>query len=167
MSVTLDYALKLNVVETLEADVDSAPSPNVNHTAFSKRGTITADTTASPVTLVSMQALTQVNDGTADTFDLRSLTGTNGIAVDGHTLTVQAFLFNNTHATESVVVSEGTATAYQMLGATYSITIPPGASALFFLNNLPSGGEVISATKKHIDLTAAQGTTYEIGVVMG
>lgn len=162
MSVNTSWGLKIDSNETLESNVDGATSPVVVHNGFSTSGTYTATSTV-PVTRVSYQSYVQA--GATDTLDLRVLVGTNGIAVDGNGLHVQLFKMKNTHASNNVTLSFGTATSYDMLGAAFTFTLEPGMECLFNLVDKPT--QAIDATHKHMDITATATTTYDIGIVMG
>ena len=165
-SIVTDWAMKINTSETLDntlAGNDGAATPVVTHAAFSSKGTLTATTTATPVTVCSYKSYTQA--GATDTLNLRVLVGVNGKAVDGNGLHVQLFKIKNTHAANTVTLSSGTATSYDMLGSAFTFTLQPGMEAMFNLVDLPT--QAIDDDHKHMDITATAATTYDIGIVMG
>lgn len=163
MSVTADWALKVNVVETLSTDIDAAPSPNINHTGFSTRGTFTASSDV-PVTVVSADGIALVTGG--HTIDLSALPGTNGATVNGNGLKVQLFKFKNT-GSAVMTLTEGAANGYRLMGtaAGWEIAVFAGQEILLNLNELAPN--VVTDTDDEIDIAGTAVETFEVMIVLG
>lgn len=162
MSVVADWALKINVSETLEAGIDAAPSPVVAHTDFSTRGTYTATSTV-PATVVSADEIALV--GGAHTIDLEALPGTNGATVVGTGLKVQLFKFKNT-GTNVMTLTEGAANGYRLLGtaAGWEIAVFAGQEVLINGNDLTPD---VAGVDSEIDIAGTAVETFEVMIVLG
>jgi hypothetical protein len=163
MSVTVDYALRCNVAETLETEVDAAPSPVVNHTSFSSRGTLTATSTV-PATKVSAETVALVAG--AYTIDLTALNGTNGSTVVGTGLKVQLFKFKNlgTGTAATMTLTPG-ADAYNLFGAAFSVIVAAGQEIEFFGNDATP--DVAAGSADEISVAGTGAETFELMIVLG
>ena len=162
MSVSVEYASKITVAETLATNTGSAPAASrvVTHTDYNEASTYTASTTP-PVTTCAhfLQAL---SGGTA-TVNLTSLTGTNGATVNLNGLKVQMLRVKNLGANNLTIVP-GAANGIDLLGAASSITILPGAHAQFFFNDASPD---VAAADCTLDLTGTTTQTSEWTIVAG
>lgn len=160
MSVVADWALKVNVVETLSAGIDAAPTPNINHTGFSTRGTFTASS-AVPVTVVSADEIALVAG--AHTIDLEALPGTNGATVVGTGLKVQLFKFKNT-GTNAMTIGVGAANGYELKGAGWTEILLAGQEMLFNGNELTPD---VAGADSEIDIAGTAVETFQVIIVLG
>lgn len=162
MAVSVDYALKCTITETLPSNTDSAPDATrkITHTAFNESGTLTASTTP-PVTKQASFVKT-LSAGTGS-IDLTSLTGTNGATVDGTGLKVQILRVKNLGANNLVIVP-GASNGIDLMGASSSITVFPGASFEYYFND---GSPDIASGDRTLDLTGTGSQTSEWTIVMG
>ncbi len=164
MAVTLEYQTNITVKETLTTNVPDAATNGaiITHSGFNKTSTLTASTTP-PVSkhAAFQQALTA---GVA-TIDLTALVGTNGAAVDGTGLKVQAFKFANpsTNA-NAITVVFGAATGYLLGGTAWKWTLSPGQEIEGYGN---SATPTISALLKNIDLAGTASQALNVEIVMG
>lgn len=121
------------------------------------------DVTVTPVTKVAgfQKALAA---GVA-TIDLTALVGTNGQAVDGTGLRVEALKVRNPLANANpITIKIGASNGYDGFGTTFALTLAPGATAL--LKPLDAGSD-IGATKKTLDLTGTLVQALDVLVVLG
>ena len=164
MSISVDLQAVLTVVETLSGSRPFAvdAKARVTHDQLNIEKTLGAGTTP-PATKVA--AFQKALSAGAATIDLAALVGTNGAALDGTGLRVQAILLKNpaTNA-NAITVAIGASNGYDGLGADFSITLQPDAHALIFANN--SGG-YIGPTKKTLDLSGTLAQVLDVIIVMG
>ena len=162
MSVTLSYSSKISVSETLETNVPAATDKGVTHTGYDTTATLNATSTPAATKFAAFEKA--LSTGTA-TIDLTALVGTNGAAVDGSGLRVQAIKFRNKSTNANVLtLAKGSANGYDGLGASFSITLPPGGEVLV---RTKAGGAVIGGTNKNLDLAGTGAQVAEIAIVMG
>ena len=90
MSVTLAYSVQVSVRETLETNIPATTSGNrvLVHNQYNSTQNLNSTTTP-PVTKVA--AFLKTLAAGAATITLTSLTGSNGVTVDGTDLKVQIF----------------------------------------------------------------------------
>jgi len=163
--VEAKYASEITVKE--DVTFTSVPGATDNdvvlvHNAYNDASTYDADTTV-PATKVAVfeQALTS---GTA-TIDLTSMTGTNGATVDGTGLKPQLFKIRNKSTNAAVITIEiGASNGYTGFGASFSLTLGVGQTALITGNDAPAD---ISGTVKTLDLTGTGVEILECLLVMG
>lgn len=162
MAVEVAWAQTITIVETLPNNTGSAAdaSRKVTHTNYNESGTLNAGST--PPATLQASFLLPLSSGAA-TIDLRALTGTNGASVDGNGLKVQLFRIKNLGA-NNMVLTPGASNGIDLFGASFSITIFPGAVWECFLNdNAPD----IAAGDKTIDVAGTGSQTAEVTIVMG
>ena len=164
MSVTVDYALKVNVLEQLEINVDAALAANrrIVHNQYSSLGILDSNTSV-PVSQASFFVETLI-DGSA-VLDLTSLPGINGETISFDGLKVQFLhakaLSNNTN----IMIFQG-AGEYDLMGASWKFSLGPGQELIWFGNNL---APVVSATSKEIFISTVleSSDAAEISIVAG
>jgi len=162
MSITVNYNSSVSVTETLETNVPACTDKIVTHTGYNNTANVNA-ASAPPATKAALfeQPLT---DGAA-TIDLTALVGTNGAAVNGTGLRVQFIKFRNKSTNANVLtLSQGAANGYDGLGASFSVTLPPGGEVLL---RTKDAGTDIGPTNKTLDLAGTGAQVAEIAIVMG
>ena len=161
MPVSVAYNSSLTTVETLATNATHQSGSVTAQLATS----LAAQTSAStPACTARAGADVALSSGT-HTIDLTALTGTNGAAVDGTGLRVQYAKFLNPATNANpITIAEGGTNGYDGFGASFSITLVPGAEVLI---RTKDAGSDISSTKKTLDLTGTgvQALSYEI--IMG
>lgn len=164
MSVTVDYELKLDVVETITTGTPAAIDSNsiVTHDAYSTSGQLTSTTTV-PATKSAF--FSAVMSGGALTIDLTALTGTNGATVTFNGLKVQLMHLKApiTNAA-NVTVTAGASNGIDLLGASWSAVLQPGQELMWAGLDL---AEDVSATVKTIDLAGTAADTLEVSLAAG
>ena len=102
----------------------------------------------------NVYADTVINDGT---LDLTSLTNTLGESLDltGDVIVAIKFQLED-DAGATCVISQGAATAYPLLGATFSFTLAANQSILFMADTVLAP---VSASLKHIDYNSSNDST--------
>lgn len=160
MSIVVNYRYGATVIETLETNVPAAPSPQIVHSGFVQAGTLRATTTP-PVTKAA--CFQQALSGGAGTIDLRTLTGTNGLTLDGNGLKVQIFEFINT-ATNGVTISAGASNPYNLFGASFSLALAAGESIRYLGHDTSPD---IGSSSKTIDLAGTGTDSFSVEIVMG
>ena len=164
MAVDLTLTAAITAVETLpgNAPYASASNKRVTHTLKNVSSVLGASTTP-PVTKYAgfLQAL---STGTA-TIDLTSLTGTNGAAVTGLGLKLQAAKFTATSTnTGTITLVEGASNGYEMLGNAFSIILQPGQWFMFYGNDAAPD---VAAGAKTIDLSGTGSESVDCELVFG
>lgn len=163
MAVTVKYQADVTVEETLASGVPAQSSGSlIIHNGYNTTDTLNASSTPPATKAVAVeQALT----AGAATVDLTSMTGTNGVAVDGTGLRVQCLKFRNKSVNAAVMsIAEAVANGYDGFGAGFDIELKAGAEVTIYTND--AGGDIGAANK---DLTLA-GTGVEVAelvIVMG
>lgn len=161
-AVSVDWALKCTITETLPSNTDSAPDATrkITHTAFNEAGTLTSATTPPVTKQASFVKALSTGSGT---IDLTSLTGSNGATVDGTGLKVQILRVKNLGA-NNLVITPGASNGIDLFGSSSSVTVFPGACYQFFLNDSPPD---IASGDRTIDLAGTGSQTSEWTIVMG
>jgi len=164
MSVKLQYTTNLTAIEVLATNVNGEPAANVTvkHTRLNKSATYQADTTP-PVTKVATfsQSLT---DGAA-TIDLTALEGTNGAAVDGTGLKVQAIkIVAKAANANAITIAKGASNGYALAGAGFSVALAAGQEVVLFGNDATPD---IAVDAKTLDLTGTGTQGVDVVIVMG
>jgi hypothetical protein len=160
MSIAVTYGSTLTVQETLGTNVPDISSPVLTHGGFNLAASLTALTT--PPVSKTASFVKSLSGGTG-TIDLTNLLGTNGAAVDGTTLKVQAVHFFNP-STHNITLTFGASNPYNLCGSSWSKTLYPGEDWLNFFN---SGPPTIDSTHKNIDLSGTGTDTLDCQIVMG
>lgn len=162
MSVSVDYAAKCTVTETLPNNTGSAAAAKrvVTHEEYNETASLNAASTP-PATLLAEFLLT-LSSGAA-TVDLRNLVGTNGAVVDGNGLKVQVLRIKNLGANIMTIVP-GASNGIDLLGASSSLTIQPLGHAMIYFND---SGPDIAAADKTLDVAGTGSQTSEWTIVMG
>ncbi len=164
MPIAATIAMSITGVETLDTAVDpfvSSSDQTVTQT-HAKAATLNAGTTP-PVT--KQAAFKKTMTAGAATIDLRSLVGTNGAAVDGNGLKVQAFKFKNpsTNA-NSITITFGASNPYLLLGTDFLITLAPGQEVMGYLHDAAPD---IASGAKEIDISGTLAQVLECYFLMG
>lgn len=157
MAVTCNYGFKLYSIETLTG-VDSASNPSVTHDGYDESGTLTASTTP-PVTKILAKLITLTAG--AYTIDLTTETGTNGVAISGTGLRVQAIRIKNLGA-NTMTFSEGASNGLALICG--DIIVPAGGITQIFLNDAAPD---IASGDRTIDVAGTGSQTFELTVLLG
>ena len=165
MSVALTYLTNLTVSEELPNNTDSfaaASNRTVSHTNFNKSATLSASTSPAATKVAAFQQALTVG---AATIDLTALVGTNGAAVTGATLKVQAVKFSApaTNA-NAITVTAGAVNGYDLAGTGWSVELKPGMEVVLFGNNATPA---IGASDCAIDLAGTGSQVLNCIIVMG
>lgn len=162
MSVSVTYEARATVVETLEANPDSASATKrqVTHGQFDQTAKLDSGSTP-PATKVAAFRLTLT--GGAATVDMRALTGTNGASVDGNGLKPQIVRVKNLGA-NALTIQPGASNGHDLFGAASLLIVPPGAHVQFFTND---GVEDVDDTHKTLDVIGTGSQVSEWTVIMG
>ena len=164
MSVTANYLSNVTVNETLTTGVPAANASNaiIVHDQYNSNQALTATSTV-PVTKVA--AFEQDLTGGAATIDLTSLTGANGVTVDGTGLKVQVIKFIAKAANANVLyVDVGASNGYDLLGASMYLGLQPGQEITIYGNDATPD---IATADKTLDLTGTGTQGLKVIVVMG
>lgn len=164
MSLEVHTTMALTVIETLEGEfVDP------NDSTFTTNGMNFADvldgSSNVPVDMQSAFEIAMV-DGAA-TIDLTSLPGANGEAgaKDGTGKKLQrAMLINKSTNSNPITIVQGASDDYEMLGATFSLTLLPGQKAMFDFNEAAPD---IASGDKNIDISGTGTEVLQCHFVMG
>ena len=163
MSVSVVWAETITVTEVLPNNQGSTATDakrTVTHDAFNEGGTLTSATTP-PVTVCAH--FVQTLSGGAATINFAALTGTNGATVDCTGLKPQLVRVKNLGA-NNLVITEGASNGLALLGASFSVTVFPGAVHEFFLNDAASD---VASGDRTIDLAGTGSQTSEWTIVAG
>lgn len=165
MSISVTYGAILTVAETLAAAQvpDAAETKRLVTHALWNTSKVLGAGTSPPATLTAgfVKALAA---GVA-TIDLTALVGTNGIAVDGTGLRVQALrVLNPATNANPITIGKGAANGYDGFGAAFSLALPPGAEALILTND--AGGD-IAGGNKNLDLAGTLIQALDVLILLG
>lgn len=162
MAVTAQYLAQTRVTETITLSVPDAASSKVLHDDWDFSHNLSGST-STPVTKV-VAAQVALSGGAA-TIDLTSLTGANGVAVDGTGLKVQLLKLRNPSTNgNDITIAVGASNGYEFRGAAWSETLSPGDETLFFsADNAPD----IGAAAKTLDLSGTLTQALDVQIVMG
>lgn len=160
MAVQATVTLGVSVRETLEVGVDGANAPVVRHDQFPSNITLNGSS-AAPVTKPVVDNLA-LSAG-AYTIDLTSMTGTNGAAVNGTGLKVQAIHIRNNGAA-AMTITPGSSNPYNLLGSSFSVVLAPGQEFAFYGNEAAPD---ISGSAKEIDIAGTGTDDFDLSLVMG
>ncbi len=155
MALTAFSALaKVLVTQDIETNSTLFADKSVQH-GISKAIAVTTGITKAA-------SFAQAMSGGAATIDLTALVGVNGLAVDGTGLRVQWMLVENPATNGNpITISEGASNGYDGFGASFSLTLAPGAYAVVFSAD---AGSDISGSKKTLDLAGT--LTQALNVVL-
>lgn len=164
MPVSTTYASTVTSVETLDTNV---PAAAANAKTITQSGFNTAhnlnSATAVPVTKDVYFNATLVAG--ALTIDLRTLTGTNDLAVDFNGLKVQVAKFKaKTTNAGAVTIAKGASNGSTFMGSAWSFVLAPGQEVTFYGNDAAPD---VSATVKTIDLTGTGTDVVETTLIAG
>lgn len=161
MSITLNYAAKLEAKETLEGNTDalSATTRIVTWNAYDEAATYTGATT--PAVSKIAEKLIALVAG-ALTIDLTALAGysANGGTVDATGLKLQFMRVKNLGA-NAMTFATGGANGYNFGGP---VTVQPGGLVLIAGN---SGLPAVAAGVKNIGVTGTGTQTAEVTLIFG
>lgn len=164
MSVSVAWAETCTITETLPNNTGSAPDATrkVIHTEYNEGGTISAAGTPPATTCASFLAALVAG---ALSIDLRALTGTNGVVVDGNGLKVQILRVKNLGA-NALTFKAGAVNPHNLftVGAGAGQIVQPGAVMMIFTNDTYDD---VSATTKVWDVTGTGTQTFEVSIVLG
>jgi len=159
---TVELLMGIRAVEVLD-NAPAALEPPVTHDQFETHVTLPDTVTPVPATEAVYSTIALV-DG-AKTIDLTSLTGTNGRAVDGTGLKVQAIKLKNTSASNSMTFQGGASNPYELnADANWHVSLPPGGE---FMAYCPDTNPDIAADAKTIDVAGTGTDQFELSLVMG
>jgi GTPase involved in cell partitioning and DNA repair len=140
--------MALTVTETL-ASVPSSSRPTVTHDVFNVSGSLISSSTP-PVS--KFAGFSKALVAGAGTIDLTALTGTNGSAVDGTGLKVQALRIQVPSTNVNpVVLQAGGSSGYNLFGASWKLQLNPGEEFLWIGKDKAAVPD-IDATHKNIGL---------------
>lgn len=164
MSVSTTVQMKLTTVETPASNVPAMNTQSsLTHNGFDVSKTLNATSTP-PATQCAYQE--KVLTAGAATLDLRTLTGSNSLAVDLNGLKPVAILVKAPATnTNPITLGVGASNGYDGLGSAFEVTLKPGMSVQLDLHNQ---GTAVSGTNKTLDLTGTGSTDkLQFGVVAG
>ena len=168
MSIAVALGMQLTVTETLDSVTNPFASSTsrdkeIVHNGLNTSVTLPSTSPAVPATQVAFGQLA-LSSG-AGAIDLRTLTGTNGKAIDGNGLKVQAVIFRNKSTnTNPITLSEGTSNGYELLGNGFTLKLTPGQVAQFYLRDAAPD---VGASAKTIDIAGTGSEVLEYLVVLG
>jgi len=156
MSIEVKYSSGLKTVETLDVNVPAASSADktVTHDGF--------DTSLEAMTGTYCAYFTLALVDGAATVDLRALTGTYGVTIDGNGLKVKGFRVKNLGA-NALTITPGAANGIDLFGASSSVTLNQNDEITLKLNAAPS----ISATDKTLDCAGTGTQTSRWTIIIG
>lgn len=162
MSVEANYKVECHVVETFETSIAGLDpgDKKVTHSVFNSQARLNADT-AVPATKVASFEVTMTGAAVDVQFD--SLTGVNGVAVDGTGLKVQIIKIRNAGAVAMTIAPKAATDNYDLLGASFTLILLAGQEITFYGNEATpeiGAGEAITITGTSADKA-------EVIVVMG
>lgn len=165
-SVSAQYALTLEVTETLALGLDNVDDPSFVHSIGSPEGTLNASSTP-PATKVFSDNVALVA-GTK-TLDLTALAGPASTSIDFTGLKVQLIALRcPTGNTLPILVQKGAANAYNLLGAdnasAETLEVLPGDDVLLRRYDTL---EDVDATHKDIKFTGNGTETINVLLVAG
>lgn len=162
MSIVVNYASTMTVLETLTVGVPDVPNPVITHSSFNTSGQFIGSSTPPASKVADFQ---QALSGGVATINLTALTGTNGIAVDFTGLKVQFVKFINpsTNA-NAITVTFGASNAYLLHGAAFKYILQPGEEVMFKgLSTTPT----VSASLKNIDISGTGTQALNVQLIAG
>lgn len=162
MSVSLAYRADMTATETLTTNAAALSDATLVHSGYNTTKTLNASSTP-PATKVASFA--QAMTVGAATIDLTDLLGSNGAAVDGSGLRVQAIkLRNKSTNANPITVAKGASNGYDGLGADFSVTLAVGAEITILPND---AGSDIGAANCELDVSGTGSQVLECIIVMG
>ena len=168
MSVELTYIANLTAKETLETNMPAASATKavVTHDAWNTTHTSTTLGALTPaIATTKVAAFDQALTAGAATIDLENLVGTNGAAVVGTGLRIQAMKLRGATANaDPVTITQGAANGYDGFGASFSITLEPDAEVLILTQD---AGANISATNSDLDVSGPGTEEIEVEIILG
>lgn len=162
MAVSAAFVSTLTITETsAETLIDSA-DPSISYKGPTQSFTLNSGSSPAVSKMAAFEL--SMTDGAA-TIDMQALTGALNSVVDGTGLKVQAVKFTNkaTNA-NTITIAEGASNGYELLGGSFTFTLPVGGSALFYL---PEGTPDIGASTSEIDISGTGTQTLQVTMVMG
>jgi hypothetical protein len=164
MTISAAWAMTLTVTETLSGPFVSATAKDKDLVVngLNKSGTINAGSTP-PATLHA--AYTLALTGGAGQLDLRALLGSQGIAVDGNGLKVQAcILVNPSSNANTITITNGSTNGYTLFGASGQVTLSPGDRLMIYR---PDTAPDVAAGAKLLDLAGTGAQVLDYQFVLG
>lgn len=163
MPVSAAYESKLTVTETLADTFLNTNSKSVKYDGMNTA--LTLDANSSPAVVTKSAAFEKAMSSGAGTIDFRALVGTNGGAIDGNGLKVQAIkLINKANNANAITIVPGASNGLNLFGAAFSITLSPGQEITAYFKEQ---GTDIDATHKTIDISGTGSQVLQVIVVMG
>jgi hypothetical protein len=162
MAVSATVNMKIKVRETFAQD--GATSASVYYDDYGIVETWESTITNHPVTKVSADSIALVAG--AKTVDLTALVGTNGAAVDGTGLKVQAvYLENPSTNANSMTFTKGASNGYELMdSATWRIVLKPGQKACLDLYDATPD---VAAGVKAIDVVGTSTQAFKMILLLG
>lgn len=163
MSVSVTMGMKLTAVETLDDAVPAISSSNrtVTFDGFDLDD-LTLNVSSNPPA-TKCAYFTKTLAAGAGTIDLTALPHQEGVTVDGTGLKVQGLIVRN-DGDNNLVIEPGDSNAYNLLGATFKITVFPGCTCEFeFQDQTPD----IASGAKSLKLTGTLVEESSWGFILG
>ncbi|MBM4043375.1 MAG: hypothetical protein FJ290_33220 [Planctomycetes bacterium] len=164
MPITATVTSNLTVVETLDGNRPFAADAKarVTHDVLNTSASLTSGSSPPGTKVAAFQKALAAGAGT---IDLTALVGTNGLAVDGTGLRVQAVKVRNPATNANpITLSKGAANGYNGFGADFSLALAPGAHALLVPND---AGSDVGGANKNLDLAGTGTQALDVQVVLG
>ena len=163
-ATTLVYYTGLTVTEILGGNVVGLSDKTVKHSSLNKSSGALDSTTTPPVTKVA--TFNQALSGGAATIDLNALTGTNGAAVNGEGLRIQAIKLSAPSTNANVITATfGGTHPYNLAGAAWSVALLAGQEFVFYGNDATP--DIEDGVASAIDLAGTASQTLNVCIVMG
>lgn len=164
MSATVTAAVvsQLNVVSTFSGY--ASPLDNtLTVSGMNESLTLTASTTPPVTKQTSFQQALSSGSATVNLAALPGLTAEETVNLTG--LKVQALKLRNlsTNA-NSITVAKGASNGHTLLGSSWTVTLQPGQSHLYYFNN---AAPTVASGDRTIDLTGTGAQVLEVQLVAG
>jgi hypothetical protein len=166
MSISTVYQANLTTAETLETGVPAASDKSLSHSGFNTSATINASSTPPGTKCAFFRKA--LESGSA-TIDLTALVGTNGAAVNGTGLRVQAIKFKAVAGNAAAItIAKGSSNGYDGLGAAFSLTLAATSAlgAEVMIRTADAGSDIGSANKT-LDLSGSGTDAVDVAVILG
>jgi hypothetical protein len=162
------YAGQLTVTEVPPTNEPAlAAGQSLLYNAFNRSHAFDGTNGPQPTLLAQFQEA--LSSGAA-TIDLTSMLGTNGATVNGNGLQVIAALFSNPAANANpITIGVGASNGYQLLGASWKVTLAPGNHIVFDLTNAGTTktAPVIGGSAKTMDLAGTGAQALNVEILLG
>jgi hypothetical protein len=161
-TVQASYTSAISVLETLTGPFVDPGNPDFSVSGLSESGALNA-ASVPPASMQSSGQIALISG--AVTMDLTALKDSEGNAISFNGLKVQLAKFRNPAANANPIsLTFGAATPYNLLGATWQITLAPGESFLFVSGG---GTPTVTTMLKNIDITGTGTQALDYHLVAG